>query len=83
MSVKLFSLQRLQQKHVYSNVHGIQSSTKVTCLSHKNNAKNTDNINMCMQSDCLTKIYASRTEHTYTVSSRVCQLFHNNDNEMH
>lgn len=38
---------------------------------------------MHTQSDCLTKTYASSTKHTYTVPSRVCQLFHTNDNEMH
>lgn len=64
-----------------SDSHGIQSSPKVTCLSPKNNVKNTDNIKMCMQPYCLAQGYASSTKETYIVSSRVCQLFYDNDNE--
>lgn len=81
MSIKLFWLQRLQRVHMYPDSRGIQSSTKVTWFSRKNNVKITDNIKMCMQSDCLAQGCASGTKHTYIVPSRVCQLFYENDNK--
>lgn len=33
---------------------------------------------MFMQTDCLMKTCASSSRHRYAISSRACQLFHNN-----